>query len=143
MKVYIIGSLRNAAIPEIGARIREAGHTAFDDWHAAGPAADDCWRDYEMSRGRDYAAALDGDAAGNVFAFDKRHIDASDAVILVLPAGRSGHLELGYAIGAGKLGFILLDAEYDRWDVMYRFAHLVTKDLSIILPMLKMENWNA
>jgi hypothetical protein len=40
----------------------------------------------------------------------------------VYPAGKSGHLELGYAIGAGKPGFILLEGEPDRFDVMLNFA---------------------
>jgi hypothetical protein len=39
-----------------------------------------------------------------------------------MPAGKSGHLELGYAIGSGKRGFVCFDQEPDRWDVMYRFA---------------------
>ncbi len=137
MKVYVIGSLRNPAIPTIAASIRKAGHDVFDDWHAAGPHADDCWRDYELARGRDYSDALLGDAAEHVFAFDKRHLDASDAVVLALPAGRSGHLELGYCVGKGKLGFILLDQEYERWDVMYLFAHLVTPNLDLILAALE------
>jgi len=42
--------------------------------------------------------------------------------VLMLPAGRSGHLELGQIMGDRKPGFILLDEDYDRWDVMYRKA---------------------
>lgn len=99
----------------------------FDDWYAAGPEADDKWRDYEKARGHSYLKALEGHAARNVFAFDKRHLDSSDAAVLVLPAGKSGHLELGYMIGCGKPCFILLDNP-ERWDVMYQFAHFVTDD---------------
>lgn len=130
--IYLIGSLRNPEVPKIANQLRSAGLNVFDDWYAAGEIADDSWRDYEKARGRTYMEALQGAAAKNVFAFDKRHLDAASDVILVLPAGKSGHLELGWAIGKGKRGYILLDSP-DRWDVMYQFADLVTDKLEDIV----------
>lgn len=121
-RLYVIGSLRNPSIPVYGRTLRAAGFEVFDDWHAAGPKADDHWREYEVSRGRTYTEALDGAAARNVFRFDKANLDRADAAVLVLPAGKSGHMELGYFIGTGKPGYILMDPEDCRWDVMYRFA---------------------
>lgn len=41
---------------------------------------------------------------------------------MVLPCGKSGHLEFGWAIGKGKPGYILFDGEPERYDVMYQFA---------------------
>ncbi len=41
---------------------------------------------------------------------------------MLMPAGKSGHLELGYTIGKGKLGFIIFDSVPERVDVMYQFA---------------------
>ena len=129
MKLYLIGSLRNGAVPQLAADIRKnTGWEVFDDWYAAGPEADDYWKDYEISKGHSYSEALAGYAAQHVFAFDKHHLDTCDAAALVLPAGRSGHLELGYVIGSGKPGFILLDQSYQeegRFDVMYAFADAV------------------
>lgn len=130
-KVYIIGSLRNPEISKIAQKIRSStSFEVFDDWMAAGPEADDYWKKYEQEKGNDFVQALKGAAARNVFEFDKAHLDSSDAVVLVLPAGRSGHLELGYALGSGKPGFILLnkEAEGERFDVMYGFATGVTYD---------------
>lgn len=120
--VYLIGSLRNPAVPEIAKELRACGFEVFDDWFAAGEEADDKWQAYEKGRGRGFAEALRGHAATNVFQFDKRNLDRCDAAVLVLPAGKSGHLELGYFLGTGKPGFILLDGEPDRFDVMYKFA---------------------
>jgi hypothetical protein len=127
MKIYLIGSLRNKDIPSIAATLREAlpDDEFFDDWYAAGPEADDFWKCYEQERNRTYAEALDGYAANHVYHFDKAHLDDSDAAVLILPAGRSGHLELGYMAGRGKATFILLPQDNDRWDVMYRFADCV------------------
>lgn len=83
----------------------------FDDWYSPGPEADDFWKTYEQGRGRSYSEALKGYAARHIFEFDKHHIDSADAGILVCPAGKSGHLELGYMIGQGKPGYILLNPD--------------------------------
>ncbi len=120
--VYLIGSLRNPELPRLANRLRALGFDVFDDWVAAGPEADEKWREYEIARGHSYVEALKGYAANHVYAYDRSHLDRCDAAVLVLPAGKSGHLELGYFVGIGKPGFILLDAEYDRWDVMLKFA---------------------
>lgn len=122
MVIYLIGSLRNPKVPEVAARLRRDGHDVFDDWFAAGPEADDFWRDYERGRGHSLPEALDGYAARHVFGFDRHHLDRCEAAVLLLPAGRSGHLELGYVIGAGKPGYILLEDDPERYDVMYAFA---------------------
>ncbi len=120
--IYLIGSLRNPEVPNIANILREDGHEVFDDWYSAGPEADDKWRDYERGKGHDYRTALRGYAAQHVFEFDRTHLLRADEVLLILPAGKSGHLELGWALGQGKPGYILLDNP-DRWDVMYQFAH--------------------
>lgn len=120
--IYLIGSLRNPNIPTIANQLRDmTGQEVFDDWYAAGPEADDHWKAYEEKRGHSYSAALRGHAANHVFQFDRLHLSRADTVVLCLPAGRSGHLELGWALGSGKRGYILLD-DPDRWDVMYQFA---------------------
>lgn len=127
--IYIIGSLRNEAIPHVGNAVRAAGFEAFDDWHGTGPKADDHWFEYEKLRGRTYTEALAGRAAQNTFALDRDNIMRSEGVIMVLPAGRSGHMEFGFARGRGIPGVILLDKEPERYDVMYNFASKITYDV--------------
>lgn len=122
MKIYLIGSLRNPEIPRVGDQLRRAGFDVFDDWFAGGPIADDSWQEYEKGRGRDYRTALYGPAARNIFQFDHSNLVKSDAAVLVLPAGKSGHLELGFMVGLGKRGYVLFPEEPERWDVMYQFA---------------------
>ena len=134
--IYLIGSLRNPEVPKIANKLEEYGFDIFADWYAAGETADDSWRDYEKARGRTYLEALNGYAAKNVFEFDKRHLERSEAVILVAPAGKSGHLELGWALGKGKPGYYLLDNP-DRWDVMLQFCSLVTDKLEDIVEDLR------
>jgi hypothetical protein len=122
--LYLIGSLRNPRIPELAKRLREEMPDVeiFDDWYAAGPEADDYWKAYEQGRGRTYVEALSGLAAKHVFSFDKFHLDRASHILLVLPAGKSGHMEAMYGrYGAGAETAILLDPEDVRWDVMYQF----------------------
>ncbi len=139
-KIYLVGSLRNERIPIIANALRDDGHEVFDDWHGAGETADDSWRSYEQARGRKYHEAIKGKAASNICEFDRSNILASDIVILILPAGRSGHMEIGFAAGAGKRTHILLDADYDRWDVMYRLADHVWSDINPMRSQLFLED---
>jgi nucleoside 2-deoxyribosyltransferase len=138
--IYIIGSLRNDKIVDVANKIRETGIEAFDDWFSPGPEADDFWKKYAEKRGQTYREALNGYAAKHVFEFDKGHIDRCDCALLVQPAGKSGHLELGYVLGKSKPGFILLDQENPRWDVMLQFATGIYDSMDDFLDMLKEVN---
>lgn len=121
--VYVIGSLRNPAVTEFSNQIETLGIEAFSSWYGAGEKADDAWKEYQTARGRNYGQALKEFAAQHVFQFDRFHLDRTDAAVLLLPAGKSGHLELGYTIGRGKPGYIVFEQmPEDRWDVMYCFA---------------------
>lgn len=131
-KVYVIGSLHNEVVPKVAAELRRClpGIEVFDDWYAAGPEADDYWQRYEKSREHDYVTALRGYAANNTYQYDKRHLDEADAAVLVLPGGKSAHLELGYMVGRGKAAYILLEQDAEpRWDVMYLFATQVCRNM--------------
>lgn len=134
--IYLIGSLRNPKIPIIGNRLRHEGFRVWDDWFAGGKVADDEWKSYEEGLGHNYLEALQGDAAQHVYHFDKTHLDMCDTGVLICPAGKSGHLELGYMLGSGKKGYILLDTSAIRWDVMYLFAHNVCQDITELIRQL-------
>lgn len=142
--LYLIGSLRNPKIPDLAKRLREEHPDVevFDDWYAAGPEADDCWKDYEQDRGRDYVSALGGHAAKHVFDFDRHHLDRSTHALLVLPAGKSGHMEITYAkYGVGAKAAILLDPDDDpRFDIMYQFVDRVLRDEKEVHNWLEGEN---
>ena len=124
-QIYLIGSLRNPDIPEIGVALRKEGWEVFDDWYAPGPEADDHWRSYCQRRGLTYQEALQSYSGTHIFEFDHEHINRSDVAVLVVPSGKSGHLELGYMVGQGKPGIIYWpdgEPEKSRWDVMIQFA---------------------
>jgi hypothetical protein len=121
--IYIIGSLRDPNVPEVAKTLREDGHDVFDDWYAAGEVADDRWMVYEQTyRDHSLREALQGRAARHVFEFDREWLDWATVAVLVLPAGKSAHLELGYMAGKGKRTYVLYTEEPERFDVMYQFA---------------------
>jgi len=136
MRLYLIGSLRNPEVPKTAELLRQAGHEVFDDWYAAGERADDAWRDYELARGHSFIEALQGYTAEHVFRYDKVHLDRAAAGVLLLPAGKSGHIEMGYLIGQGKPCYVVLDQQPERFDVMYKFATAVVHDVSALIKIL-------
>ena len=134
--IYVTGSLRNPAVIEVGHRLRKEGYEVVDDWIAAGPDADTCWQQYETARGHTYQEALHGRAAENVFNFDLSWVDLCDIGILVMPAGKSSHLELGYMTGQGKPTYILQLDTPERFEVMPQFATGVYTNLEDLIAAL-------
>ena len=107
--IYLIGALKNWDIVTLANELEEEGFDVFADWITPGPEADTYLMQYAKLRGWNYKQALNSHAAQHVFEFDKSHIDRCNIVVMVMPAGKSGHLELGYARGCGKPGYILFD----------------------------------
>lgn len=137
MKVYLVGSLRaREVVWAVAEQLREAGHEVFDDWSACHPEADDEWKVYEKARGRTYLEALHGDAAKHIFQFDMSHLVVAEAVVLVAPAGRSAHVELGWAKGAGKYTAVILNPGEDRWDIMLQLFDRLTYNVEDIIDDL-------
>ncbi len=57
------------------------------------------------------------------FKEDRKWLDWSDCVIMLMPCGRSSHLEGGYAKGQGKLLYIYGAFPKGEFDVMYGLAN--------------------
>jgi len=74
----------------------------------------------------------------DAFEEDKKWINWADVLILVMPCGRSAHLEAGYAVGKGKKMYILGGFKKGEFDTMYGFAdgmydHTKTSELIEVL----------
>lgn len=142
-RVYLIGSLRNPQVREAAARLRNIGHEVFDDWHGAGSRADLHWREYEQERGHTLTEALRGPLAISHFNLDKQYLDWCDTGVLLLPAGKSGHLELGYLIGKEARPVethIILDGEpAEGWDLMYLLPTFVWDTLDELANYLELK----
>lgn len=111
-RVYVASSWRNEHQPSVVDHLRRNGFEVYDfrnpqpgdngfHWSEISPT----WQSWGPE---EYREALQHPLAENGFATDMGALVAADAVVLVQPCGRSAHLELGWAIGAGKLGIVLL-----------------------------------
>jgi len=135
--IYLAGSMRNSAVPEVANKLRAEGYDVFDDWWSSGEKADDNWQAYEKLRGRTFTQALAGYHAQNAYALDLKHLSRADILVLLLPAGKSAHIEMGWMIGKGKRAYILLDGEPNRYDIMYNFATGVFTNLEDLITELR------
>lgn len=136
--VYLIGSLRDPRVPEVGNYLEKyTDLEIFSDWYSASEDADDWLRDYYKGRGYNYKQMVYSHAAKHIFAFDLHHLDRSCAGVLVAPAGKSCHLELGYLRGQGKPVYVLFHEEPDRVDVMYNFCNDIFFDKKDLMRELK------
>lgn len=139
--IYLIGSLRNReAVIELATKLEaQTGFEFFADWTAPGPFADDFLRDMAKARGWDHIRTLSSYAAKHVCAFDRHHLDRADAALLLLPCGKSCHLELGYVAGQGKPTYVYMPDPPERVDVMYNLAGFVHHDLIRIVQQMEVE----
>ncbi|MCG8400870.1 MAG: hypothetical protein MJA84_04660 [Firmicutes bacterium] len=142
MKIYVASSWRNEQLVRAFAKfLRDAG-LEVDDFT-------------DNSRGRfvfhyselgnidelDAINFLKDERSQRAFHEDKKWIDWADALVLILPAGKSAHLEAEYAKGRGKKLVIWQQAfPKGEFDVMYGFADLITDDPGQVLAYLTGES---
>ena len=142
-RIYVASSWRNEVHPQVVKILRDAGHEVCDfrlpDPNNPGFSWGDiagAWKDWRVE---DYIEGLKHPIAHAGFLADKNALDWCDTCILLLPCGKSAHLEAGYAIGKGKDVFIVLDPHNVEPELMYLFAgqdHVVS-DISQVLPKLE------
>jgi hypothetical protein len=86
-----------------------------------------------------YLEMLDHPRAIEGFDADFAAMEKADTFVLVLPCGRSAHLELGWAVGAGKRTAILLDKAVTP-ELMYRMVDHISTSVMDLLGWLGVEN---
>lgn len=118
MKVYVASSWRNTMQQAVVHLCRSMGHEVYDfreptkgkpgfSWHEIDPSIPPGPADLVLPAAQ-IVTMLDHPAADDGFALDMGALEWCDACVLVLPCGRSAHLEAGWAAGAGKLTVGLL-----------------------------------
>lgn len=126
MKVYVASSWRNAFQPHVVTALRAIGHEVYDfkqpvpgDNGFHWTEIDGGWKQWTPER---FRAALDHPIAQAGYRKDMDALEGCDSLVLVMPCGRSAHLEAGFALGAGKPTAILLaDGEPE---LMYKMARV-------------------
>ena len=129
MKIYVASSWRNTLQQGVVHTLRAAGHEVYDFKNPPTRSGfgwkqiDGGWEGWTTAQ---YLEALKHPLALEGYKSDKDALDWADACVLVMPCGRSAHLEMGYAMGAKKKTVILL-MERAEPELMYKLAdHIVT-----------------
>ena len=124
MKLYVASSWRNPYQQTFIESLRTEGHQVYD-FRNPGKHPGFSWTqiasEWKNWTPQEYIQALDHPKALTGFANDFLAMRWADALIVLLPCGRSAHLEAGWAIGQGKPTCIFLDNDYIP-ELMYKMA---------------------
>jgi hypothetical protein len=143
MRIYVASSWRNSFQPAVVSALRSDGHYVYDfrnpqpgnkgfSWSQC-TSSDDDLKDPDFFRHQ----VLSHPIASSAFELDMNALQTSDVTVLVLPCGRSAHLELGYAAGAGQKTIVLLDSPMSEPELMYLMNTKIFISLDEVLAELR------
>jgi len=135
MKLYVSSSWRNNYQPAVVQILREHDHEVYDFRHPTEgnhgfhwSSIDPNWKSWTPKQ---YLKALLHPLASEGFSLDYGAMQNAEGCVLVMPCGRSAHLEAGYFVGAGKPLWILVDT--GEPELMYKMANGVFWGLGDLL----------
>ncbi len=134
--VYVASSWRNTRYPAVVEALCKQGWNVYDfrnppsgesgfSWSSIDPA----WQQWTPEQ---YLQGLQHPLAQSGFQQDMAALKDAEIVVMVLPCGKSAHLELGYAGGCGKRTYILME-ENQEPELMYKMATRVCTSLDQLL----------
>lgn len=141
-RIYLASSWRNERQPAVLKALRTAGHEVYDfrnpapgntgfQWSSIDPD----WQSWSPALFRGslmHPVAVEGEG------LDRRGMDWADTCVLLLPCGRSAHLEAGFMAGAGKDVHVLVEERCEP-ELMYRLMGEPWKQLHVSLAELLRE----
>jgi hypothetical protein len=142
MRIYVASSWRNEAAHRAAVDALTAeGHDVYDFRNPEPGDHGFSWRQIDDDRSwledpRRFREGLKHPVAQRGFALDMAALRSCDACVLVLPCGRSAHLELGWATGAGKRTIVLLDDPMSEPELMYLMCDAICVSLDEVVAEL-------
>lgn len=117
------------------------GESGFH-WKNSGMPSYELKKDYEVPTVPvdEYLAGIQHPVAEKGFKFDFDAMKACDTCVLVLPCGRSAHLELGWFVGQGKRTAILLEQQPMIPELMYKMVDYLAPSLFDLLGWLGVQD---
>ena len=106
-RIYLASSWRNDQQPAAVRKLRHAGHEVYDFRNPPNGVKGFAWSeidpDWQTWRAEDYRQLLTTHPiAARGYVTDLRGMEWADTCVLLLPCGRSAHLEAGWFCGRGK-----------------------------------------
>lgn len=135
LKIYVASSWRNEYQQDVVKLLRDNNFEVYDFKNPPKSTAfswstiDKNWKNWSV---HEFVNALDNRTAVHGFASDLEGMFRSDICVLVLPCGRSAHVEAGWLSGKGKkvIAFIPIPIEPE---LMYNlFDHIVDTEAGLI-----------
>ena len=148
MRLYVASSWRNTVYPDVLKALVAAGHECYDfrnpkpgdngfHWSSINPDwyAGDGQRRMTLKQYRD--EALTSSQAKDGFGSDFSAMQWAEGCVLVLPCGRSAHLEAGWFAGQKKPLVIVLHETSFEPELMYLMADAICLDVAEAVDALK------
>jgi hypothetical protein len=137
-RIYVASSWKNPYQPFIVGELRLNGHAVYD-FRNPEPNTGFAWSEIDPNwmnwTAREYREALRHPRAAQGFHSDFSAMRWADTCLLVLPCGRSAHLELGWMAGANKRT-IVLTRDGEEPELMALLADRICVDMREVLNEL-------
>lgn len=109
-KIYVASSWDNSQHPAVVEELRRRGHDVYDFRHPKGRNDRSVWEELNVGRdkvyGKTLASLLDAPMAHARHSEHMKAMREAEVCILLLPCGRSAHIEAGYMKGLGKTVYV-------------------------------------
>lgn len=148
-RIYLASSWRNERQPAVLRTLRQHHHDVYDfrnpedNWRSLSPGDDSGgfrWSDidpaWESWSPWAFTQALDTPTARLGFGRDWRAMQSADVGVLLLPCGRSAHLEAGYFAGHPDKSLHILAPELPEPELMYLMADHISLTIDELLENL-------
>jgi hypothetical protein len=146
-KIYLASSWRNEQQPALVKELRLYGHAVYDfrnppngvggfQWAEIDPGCKD-WTAEEYRR-----QLMTNPIAARGFLSDLRAMQWADTCVLLLPCGRSAHLEAGWFCGAGKR-CIVMTRDGEEPELMNLLATHIVKDVDELIQIIGFSTGNT
>lgn len=138
-RIYVASSWRNPHQPAVVADLRSDGHEVYDfrnppngtgfGWKEIDPS----WQSWTAEQYRNHLLTHPRAAQG--YLSDFRAMEWADTCVLVLPCGRSAHLEGGWFAGRGKR-LLILTRDGEEPELMALMANAICTNIDELLTEL-------
>ena len=135
MKIYVASSWRNEQQQDVVQCLRNAKHEVYDFKNDTGFHWSDIDPDWMKWSAATFRCGLKHPLAERGFKSDFDAMKWCEALVLVLPCGRSAHSEAGWCAGAGKKTIVLLNGS-DEPELMYKMFDHICVDMGEVLDAL-------